>query len=522
MKKRATKTKSSPKGRKDTVKANYLAFNGADIYTRPDVLWKINLDSSTEVDVAARVNLLINTRFQFNNSSIVKRLAKGVPNFAIGSGLFAVPLTDDEDWNVDNARNFDSWASNKLLCDAHKRRSFYSMQKYHMQRASVDGETFTSQVKYNTGAPALQVFDAMDIGNVGAADESGGGVFDGIGLDSRQCARFYRVLGKNGAHTDVPADSMIHFYDPERALQTRGISWFYTGLVTGRMIMDLMKCEMDAARVQAMVGIIKKIDSPGGGQLPGALGGANKNIKKDPINPDAALESFYRSGAIAYLRPGEDWVYTETKRGSEQFRGFMKFLIADVAWSYGVSPDFLFYIADSGGASVRAGMEDFGWFLWSLQDMLIEGFCNRVYAWKTAVDIKTGRIRKPKGSIPYYTVGWTRPPQITADRAKSALSDIALVNAGLMTMDEYLARYGGGYKQHFDQQKIEYLYASRLAREISVPVSFFIPRLAPAPTPGGIVGPDGQPVSSQQSQEEDANAAQTTADTTDKGKVQKA
>jgi capsid protein len=49
----------------------------------------------------------------------------------------------------------------------------------------------------------------------------------------------------------IPADQIVHLFDPYRVNQTRGLTWFHAGMMSLKMLNGYMEAEIVAARVGA-------------------------------------------------------------------------------------------------------------------------------------------------------------------------------------------------------------------------------------------------------------------------------
>lgn len=436
-------------------------FDGANFSPSRGFLPWLSVDSRKEVDVYARTELVRASRFCFNNSPIFQRLFGALSHLAIGSGLFPVPETTDEEWNILSMARYERRAGNKFLCDVHRRRNIWQMQRASLLNMMKDGAQFVAKVRVGD-AGKLQMIDAMDVGNAGVVGEDEK-IWDGVLVDDDEAPVAYRVLGRNpGDFRDVSASDMFHIYNPQRTLQFRELPWAYTGTNSGRDIIDIIASTKNGVKLESLFGLVVKqnVQKALGGTAPG--GARTQGGEQDPskLPKDPRLEAFTRSGILAYLRPNEDITTIKSDRGGATWQAFIKFLIAEIAWSLGVSPDWLFSCIEGGGPAVNASLEDIAWFIIFLQDLIMEGFCQPDYVWSTAIDLASGRLRKCKDPE-WYKCAWTRPARVTANMSKTAASDIALYNAGMLPLDDYAARFGTSGRSITDKLIREELYRKR-------------------------------------------------------------
>lgn len=88
----------------------------------------------------------------------------------------------------------------------------------------------------------------------------------------------------------VPADRVIHYFRPDRAEQTRGVSWFVVVLNLLADLRDLLSWELVAARMQAMFGVHFNGSGPQNMPFP-APGNGSSNPPRDALgNPVTQLQ----------------------------------------------------------------------------------------------------------------------------------------------------------------------------------------------------------------------------------------
>ena len=134
----------------------------------------------------------------------------------------------------------------------------------------VDGEVFLLKTRGLTPPyrPRLQLIEGHRVGTPGAL--IGGGyaqrsdIIDGVEIDGKgRPVAYYVMDGVNaGDYSRIPADNIIHLFEPNRVGMYRGISHFYAVMNALHDLDDLERLEMQAAKDAAST--TKVIKTPSG------------------------------------------------------------------------------------------------------------------------------------------------------------------------------------------------------------------------------------------------------------------
>jgi capsid protein len=112
------------------------------------------------------------------------------------------------------------------------------------------------------------------------------------------------------------------------------------------------------------------------------------------------------------------------------------------------------------------------------QNLLIAQALRRIWRYAAAVAIKNNALPETAN---WFEVDWIPPRSITVDHGRDAQSDIALVEAGLMSRAEYFGSYG----QDWEEQTAQIAKETRLLGPLQPIV---LPSPLPPRPPGVDVG----------------------------------
>jgi capsid protein len=465
------------------------SFDGANYSKNRDQshLWVADLGTREEVNPLVRTELNRRAGVLCNSLAPMRALIRKVIYDAVGHGIFPIPLTNDEDFNLAMGTFVDNHFSNKSVFDARGQRTGWKMQELIVNNLFRQGEAFIGKVRSKTiQFPQFQAFDATEIGNVGADDE-GDRIFDGVITDKIGKVTGYRIpTGDNDeGRVDFGVTDMLHVVDLERVNQYRSPSWFYSGLNSGQDLMELMASQKVGAKLQNMVAIAIKraAGAAAGSKKFGSTLAVHKANGSTDENGARVLEAFGGFGCIAYLQPGEEIQLLQGGGADEKFNNLVKLLLCELAWAIGVPAELLFFIAGLGNGAIRGGIESYGKFLEFVQDLINDQFNQPAYVWLAAWAQKHKKVPRCKDPV-WWKCAWQGPPKVTLDLPKMGKLSIDLHNHGFLTEADYWSMVGKDWRAQQDQ-KIREIRRAKLkcleASDDKVTVDYYRDyRVAPA------------------------------------------
>ncbi len=257
----------------------------------------------------------------------------------------------------------------------------------------------------------------------------------------------------------IPADQVLHLFNPIRPGQVRGIPHISSALLK---LYELDKFD-DAALMKAQVaamfaGFITKPD-PDGTVL-------NEVGAIDPGVGEATLES----GTMQVLLPGEAVTFN-TPPDMPGYKDFMGIQLHAVAAGMGVTYEQL--TGDLTGvnySSIRAGLVEFRRKIEQFQHMvLVFQFCRPVFnRWLTDA-VLAGRLTLPgfaKDAQPYRKIKWITPKFDWVDPMKDRLAEKLAVDNGFKSRSDVIEAEG------YDPEENDARIAADKARETKLGLIF--------------------------------------------------
>ena len=419
-------------------------------------------DSTREINSYQRREMVKKHRSLRNNLGFVRGIIRTTTRLSIGWGLQPVPKSPDRDFN---RRALAYWKrhTGRQSFDVSWQDTETAMQRLVLQEVITDGEIFALKVTDDFGKPQRQLIKTEAIGDPpkkGASDNW----HDGILLNSLRRPLSYAVLQSEGAApspfarsaTLIEPRDMLHIYDRERATQTRGLPWGYTGLNHGVDVIDIAAFEKIAHKLNTA--IVGTTTTPTG-EVPQAMAG----LIAAATDATAAGETRTTREAARYLdihgtsvpvfKTGESISMFLQGRNSMNTTEFAGWLCAQYAHGFGIPVEVIIGMIQ-GSAAVRGNLELAGRFFEEVQQLMIDDWCQP--NWENIIGTAMLACAYPKdwpGVEPlsppegktwtgWADCEWRGPRNITVDRGRDGKLYLELMRAGKMTNEEYWTANG--------------------------------------------------------------------------------
>jgi len=454
-------------------------FSGAE-YSRLVSKWRGNIDDIDNLIYGSLATLRGRSReLSLNNDYMVRFLNLLRSNVVGQNGISLQCLFKDKqkiqkDINDKIEEEFKIW-SKKGVCDVTKKFSFQAIQKQVISSFARDGEALVRFVRgnnFNEFGLALQVLDVClldDRFNFQPTDKNQNIIKMGIELDAWGAPvayylktkgygdNVYTYFGNN--YTRVPANEILHIYDPVTPDQTRGFPLIHAAMKRLKMLGAYEEAEIVAAQVaSSKMGFFTQDEE-------GAYEGDDEEQEKDD---DGNLIQEASPGAFELLPKGvkfQDW---NPEHPAGNFSGFIKACLRGISSGMNVSYNSL--ASDLEGvnySSLRAGLLEERDYYKLLQGFLIENFMQPVYEkWLETsflmgiIPIKAGDIRK------YQNPKWLGRRWAWVDPLKETKANKEAVEAGFKSRRGVCIEEGRNIEDVFGEIKQEQELADKLGIKI--------------------------------------------------------
>lgn len=438
-------------------KAWWSAYEGANFTTRRARVPGVPPgDAKRDLSPSVRTELVRRSRYLHKNSGFVRELVGNMAIYSTGDGIRPQAQSANPEWNRLAEEYFTLWAAR---CETTRRFSFEECQSVICRAVDIDGEYFVHKTRDTDGRPLLQLIEAHRIGDSAGSKET----MDGIGVDAFGAPLFYRTIEDGGGTRDLPAEAVLHVFEPESATAIRNAPILQHSINHILDEMELLALEKHAVKDNADIARVLKtergeISEDGDFSLPSTAGTVEPS---DPVSLQRIV-----GGKLVALKPNESIDSFESKRPSPTFTGFLEHLRRDSA--LGVLP--FEFAADSskvGGAGVRLVVAKADRRFSYRQLILIQRLIRPVWAYVIGDAITRGELPAQPG---WHRITCTTPRRITVDAGREAQQNRADVETGLKTLTDHFSELGADFGDEIERRAQDAKLIMYTAQKYGVPV----------------------------------------------------
>ena len=436
-------------------------FESAKLSRRRGYIWTpAPQDFRKEMLVGDRLEMLRKSRYLEKNSGFYREYIKSMCLYSVGGGILPQINTDDSAYNETAEDYLKVWMKR---CEITGRYNFSELQALICKAMDRDGEIFVLLIKDEDGKAALQVIESHRVGNATANVDR---LNDGIQYDAYGRVVSYRIIEDDGNFIDLPADSVLHIYDPEQVSGARGYPPLQHAINHLYDEMELLAMEKQAIKDQSDITRIFRKTNPmeDAGDYPD-LGHSNY----DDAN---TAQEFKRNfgGKAMVINQGEELQHLESKRPNSTFTGFLEHLRRDS--SQGAMPyEFIADPSKIGGASVRLVVAKADRCFQHRQNILIHRFLEPVINYIIADAIERGEL--PDNSE-WTKMTFTTPCRVTVDAGRMSDQERSDIEFGLGTLSDSYAARGMDAREEIVRKAKELKMINEVAKEHGIdPTSLY-------------------------------------------------
>lgn len=418
-----------------------------------------------------RTELIRKAHWMYNNLGVAARAIDSVARYS--APLTPQARTADPEFNKAAERLFeDSCGTAAFGFDAAGEVNFYEAQSHILRQVALDGDFFWQKILSRSGRGMVRFIAGTQIANSSAATMQGDW-FDGVMADDFGRPIAYNVIESLNPSRSVvvSADELHQVRKHYRRGYLRSPSWLARACNHLQDVSEILAYEKTSVKLNSQIAFV--LTSPEAGRI--GLG-AGLNKLNTPEVGEITVESLYNSSGIPQLKPGEDIKSFYNNHPNTNFQSFLNYLMRDIAWGMGLSPELLWDITNSGGANTRFLLEDANFFFAECQSIIAEQFARPFWTFWVWNEIKSGRLRY-RGED-WWRVEFIPPKKPSVDLGREGALYLALVRAGLMTRKRYHAMLGLDDETEEDDLIASALRLKQKCEAVGLSVSEVIP---PAP-----------------------------------------
>lgn len=412
-------------------------YQGADWSRARGYVYFPQLDTRKEITPYTRTEAMRRARFLYANMGIVRRMVNGMARMVVGTGLTAHATTGDKQWNRLAEARFHDRVVSRAVFDIGGRFNFYGSQRAMKRWQFRDGDCAAVLTSSAAGLGRVAFYEGHQIGNGRVAQGEEKSWYDGVRVDQFNRAQAYRILGDDQAQIDVPSEDIVFFIDYERQ-QHRGITLLHhaiNNLLDAGEIISFIKTGVKNANMFGYAIEQDAASTPTGGMEGSITGGRRQRLALD-ANNSVTLEQVYGAGAVPTLSPGSKLRFLQDSRPHPNNLTLIDYLIRDIAWGAGLSPEVVWNITALGGANTRFVLADAQGWIEEQQQELVDLYCSRVWIYFIAKEMKAGRL--PRCTDPaWWQHAWLPPPRLTVDFGRDGKLHLEQLRSGALTFKRF-------------------------------------------------------------------------------------
>ncbi len=343
-------------------------------------------------------------------------------------------------------REWAKW-SKKGNCDVTGKYSLLDIMNIAIKAVARDGEALIRIVRGwpNKWGFALQILEADHLDEqYDRIGPNGNVVKMGVEQDKwgRPVAYWIRTkhpgdyMYLQGGYTwdRIPADEMIHLFLPERAEQSRGISWFHSAMTRLQMVGGYEEAELVAARTAAaQMGVIT---SPTGEYEGDDLNRDDQQTKEPVLDAEP--------GTYNVLPSGYDIKYPSATHPAGNYGAFMKVMLRGISSGLLVSYNSLANDLEGVNySSIRAGLLEERDFWRMMQRWFVSSCLERAFEEWLLMSLTTGAVPLPPAKFEKFnSPEWHPRGWAWVDPQKDQLGNAMAVMSGTYSRTRICADQG--------------------------------------------------------------------------------
>ena len=410
--------------------------------------------ASARQDMSAysRIELLRKIRYFEKNDPLVQKILDLFETNIVGSGLKPTFTSESEAYNKQALARYDKWT--QVCCDGVK-LPFATVQAIIARAVKCDGEIFVWLTKAQGGEARISLIEAHRIIEYPVPELKNSGLqcVDGIYVDDRGRPAYYIVADDFPDNTSpkrarpIPASEIVHFYEPSRAGQYRGITPFHSVINTLHDLADIQAFEMMAVKDAASKSKVVKTRT-------GTAPGDSKDLWAQTNSATGRVEYYRKTlgGETIVLEHGDEYEQFASNRPTVTTQQFWQYCEKRVCKGVGISHAAIDdYAVQWGGAALRAAVVSDNRLYKASATVLMTGF-TEIVKWMLQCDSANHRITLPSD---WDSMKWHCPRSATADVGRDTKAMLETLRGGATTFEDVYGESGEDWKDRILQRATE-------------------------------------------------------------------
>lgn len=461
-------------GRGVAINYNSTAFSRA----RGRVPHNTPADARQELTSRDRVEIMRLTRYLRKNSPFVAAAVEAYKTYVVGNGFRYVPQSADLDYNR---------LARQVVADIFARPEISGrfdtrdLLRMTVEAQKVDGEIFFIKTRHPDGSPCLQAIEAH---RVTQPDNAGEGWSDGIKYDRQGRPLVYAIKNDAGNFQYFRAESVIHYYNPDRFSGGRGISPFQVAVTTLRDRSDILESEKLAVKSFSQKAFVLKsatgeFDEEDAGILGRRPQNKSSADSSDCTSAEEVADAF--GGQSIAIGPNEDIkAFDFPNRPSATWLGFDTALQRDSSLGLGLPLDFLVDPTKINGTVARMVIKQAEKAFEADKILLDHKLLRPFLRYALAVRIEQGLLPAAEG---WERMAFQYPKPISVDLGRDSGTAIRELETGIRNLRDLIEENQDEYEAQVIERLDDFAWAKEQAEKRGLPFDLVFKFTNQAPTP---------------------------------------
>jgi capsid protein len=260
--------------------------------------------------------------------------------------------------------------------------------------------------------------------------------------------------------SSVAASDAIFYADFERPGQVRGISALAHALNNIQDQAEITADVKHGIKMANQVGLVRTMKGGNGPQ-----GFASAVTAQSRSGSTINVEQMREGGMVAQLLENEELSVIHDGRPHPNQMVLLEWLVRDIAWGVGLSPEVLWDLAKQTGPSQRYLMAETQRWIEHEQARLKQA-CQRFYTYFIAKAVKNGELPPPPRN--WWWAEWIPQADLTIDRGREGRLELEQLESGVMSLNDYHARKGRDWESVEMQKAREILRRREIESEMGL------------------------------------------------------
>ncbi len=411
---------------------------------------------------AERMELVRRARYFEKNNALVNRMADLFEQYTVGTGVQFFPASSDVGWN---ARANAYWSGWKRWADLAGPLSFDSLQGVIARALFVDGEIFIVLTKGKTNNPRIQLIEGQRVETPGDMRE-GEGIVDGVEIDENGRPTAYHFLENEDRLTKkvyrrVPAEFVIHIFEPSRAGQYRGLPMLHPVINDLNDLDDLQNLEMKAAKDAASISRVIKTQT---GEVEDVDLLRGTVTQSDNTTRDQYYKDVFGT-EVKVLKTGDEMEQFMSSRPSVASREYWDYLTAKLCAGVGIPKELV--LPSSMNGTVARAVLDMANTYFRTRSAVIADHLRHVYEYVIEWGVRNDPTLQP-APVDWYLSHYRAPRAVNVDVGRNSAAMIQEWKTGMRTLQDIYAEVGQDWREQIQQRASEMAFVKELAASLGM------------------------------------------------------